>query len=309
MMSKFKKAIPWWIRIAIKMFLSRLPFDYSFWKRIGVFKLGNMDDPLAAYLKFIESADEAGVLDKSSKSPRLKVKNDFTVLELGPGDSLFTIIISKVLGASGSYLIDAGSFASKSLDIYKNLLQFLEEKGLTLPFEKQQKSIGDIVAKCNGKYLTQGITSFKSIPTQSIDFCFSSTVLQHIPKKDFTLMSEEMYRVMKKNSVGVHSVDFTDCISGKVDFNDPASGNLNNMRFSDSIWESSFFISSGFYTNRLRLNEMLKVFNQAGFKTKVLKTLYWNRLPISRDKLDSLFQHLSNDDLLVKNAHIFLQKI
>ena len=39
-----KKFLPWYFRIIIKFILSRLPFSYTVWSRIGFFRHGAMDD-------------------------------------------------------------------------------------------------------------------------------------------------------------------------------------------------------------------------------------------------------------------------
>ena len=308
MKAVLKRVAPWWTRIAIKMLLSRLPLDYPFWKKIGIFVLGEMDNPQVAYRRFVKDAKMAQVLDNKTALPKLNGQKNFNVMELGPGDSLFTMVVAKTLGASGSYLIDAGPFATTEVEKYRELLGFLENKGLALPFKKEPETFEEILDVCNGRYLTEGVKSFESVPSGRIDFCFSSTVLQHVYKDGFPLLAEELYRVMKKNSTAIHSVDFTDCISGAVDFKNPSSGNLNNMRFPEAIWESSFFRNSGFYTNRLRLNEMLNIFDKAGFMCRILETLRWDRLPINRKKLARAFQQFNDEDLLVKHSYILLQK-
>ena len=36
--------LPWWLKIILKMILSRLPLPYRLWRRIGVFRLGCLAD-------------------------------------------------------------------------------------------------------------------------------------------------------------------------------------------------------------------------------------------------------------------------
>jgi len=44
--------------------------------------------------------------------------------------------------------------------------------------------------------------------------------------------------------------------SHRVDLRDHFGSALNNLRFSDKKWELDWIANSGFYTNRIRLQEM-----------------------------------------------------
>jgi hypothetical protein len=54
---------------------------------------------------------------------------------------------------------------------------------------------------------------------------------------------------------------------------------------------------------------MVGIFEQAGFKCNVLNVVRWEQLPMPREKLDSAFRQLSNEDLLVSNFDILLKKV
>ena len=112
-------------------------------------------------------------------------------------------------------------------------------------------------------------------------------------------MVDELFRILKPNGVCVHRVDLKDCIG---------DGGLNNLRFSEARWENALFRKTGFYTNRIRFYEMVEIFEQAGFKCTLLRVVRWEQLPTPREKLDSSFRQLSNDDLLVSDFDILLKK-
>jgi hypothetical protein len=55
-----------------------------------------------------------------------------------------------------------------------------------------------------------------------------------------------------------------------VDFKDHLGGGLNNMGFSSNLWEKEWFVSKReFYTNRIRLQEMIAICEDIGFKVVV----------------------------------------
>jgi SAM-dependent methyltransferase len=231
--------------------------------------------------------------------PRLTAKNiDFTVLELGPGDSLATAVISKSLGASQTWLVDAGSFAATGMRVYTALFDYLQQQRMWVPSTTALREVADILKTCHCVYLTDGVRSLAQLPSDSVDYCFSNAVLEHVPKSDFPLLVTELIRVLKPDGISVHRVDLKDHLGGK----------LNNLRFSEATWESSLFRSSGFYTNRIRFDEMLAIFQQAGFDYQLPRVLHWEKLPTPRDRLDQSFRYLPEDDLLVSGFDVVLKR-
>lgn len=109
--------------------------------------------------------------------------------------------------------------------------------GLALRLERDPQTPADLLQKCHGEYLTQGVRSLAHLPPNSVDFCFSNAVLEHVPKRDLALIAAELFRVLNCNGICVH----------RVDLRDHLGGGLNNLRFSDATWEGKLCRSSGFY--------------------------------------------------------------
>ncbi len=297
-MSAFRQRVPWWLRIGAKIVLARLPIPYSFWKHLRLFEHGDMNQPQRALDMFLEHARTADVLHEENNLPYLSRNSDFSVLELGPGDSVFSAVIALSLNASRVYLVDAGAFATTDITAYAQLFSFLREKGFALPFDHEPNSIADILDACHCQYLTDGTRSLAQLPSASVDYCFSNAVLEHIPKDDFITMAHELFRIVKPNGVCVH----------RVDLKDHLGGGLNNLRFSESVWEGALFSRSGFYTNRIRFHEMLAIFTEAGFSYTLPRVLRWESLPLSRSELNDEFGTLTDDDLLVSGFDVVLTK-
>lgn len=146
MANGLRKAVPWWMRIGIKIALARLPIPYGFWKRLRLFEHGDMNQPQSALDTFLEHAGMAGVLDMKSHLPQLRVDgDDFAVLELGPGDSLFSAVVARSLGASRSWLVDAGAYAAADIETYVGLFDLLRHKGFFLPFATNPIQLSDVL--------------------------------------------------------------------------------------------------------------------------------------------------------------------
>lgn len=282
------KGLPWWFKLGSKIVLSRLPFDYQRWARLGLFRHGAMTDPGYAFRVFRHHYDRATFVNKGA---------GFTCLELGPGDSLLSAPIAKAFGAYACHLVDAGSFASSDFKAYRNLLTVLGDSQIDISDLKNLSDWAQVLAACNASYWTEGLTSLRMIPDASVDFIWSQAVLEHIPKRQFLETMRELRRVLKQDGWCSHDVDLRDHFNGE----------LNNLRFSERTWEGALFSNSGFYTNRIRYGEMLSAFQEAGFVVKELIPRKWESIPISRSQLDGLFARLPEDDLLTSGFDVVLQ--
>ncbi len=127
------------------------------------------------------------------------------------------------------------------------------------------------------------------IPSASVDFLWSQAVLEHVRKADFDAVLIELRRVLKPSGVSSH----------RIDLEDHLQNGLNNLRFSEGVWEAGWMASSGFYTNRLRYEDILRRFAAAGFEVDVVHSDRWDRLPLSRRRMHAEFRDLAPDDLLV----------
>ena len=132
-----KTYIPWWIKLSTKVVLSRLPISYNFWKNLALISHGGMDEPEYAYQVFTQHFNRF-------QSPN----REFISLELGPGDSLFSALISKALGGSKTYLVDVGDFTGKDIKKYQAMAQFLKTKNLPVENIENCQSLTDVLELC-----------------------------------------------------------------------------------------------------------------------------------------------------------------
>lgn len=289
-MKCFFNGVPWQIKIAAKIILSRLPVAYSLWQMINIFKHGHMLDPSYALTSFKNHYDRVTFHRKG---------DGFVSLELGPGDSLFSAIISAAHGGSVSYLVDVGAFAAKDPERYQVMKRFLKQAGFNVPSTKLWPNVGEYLRANNAQYLTAGVSSLREIPDASIDFVWSQAVLEHIKKEEFPLLLKEIRRILHPDGICSH----------RIDLRDHLSSSLNNLRFNEHIWESRFFASSGFYTNRIRFSEMLALFKEAGFSPEVVAIDKWNEVPIQVSSLARSFRRLSDEDLRTSGFDVVLRPI
>jgi hypothetical protein len=285
-LQRLKDAVPWYAKIAAKIVLARLPVSYALWRRSSLFRHGAMDRPEIAL------ATLRGVMESAGLGPRL---DGLSVLELGPGDSLATGFTATALGARQTVLIDAGAFASQDPAIYAALARYLASQGLAAPVIGTDVQAALVAA--HARYLTAGLASLQSLAAGSVDFAFSSAVLEHIRAHEFGPMMTALRRAMAPHGLVVHDVDLQDHLAYA----------LNNLRFSDGLWESAFMARSGFYTNRIGQAQMLGLFEAAGFSVELLAVRRFARLPTPRAAMAPRFRARSDEDLTVSGFRVLLR--
>ena len=286
--SSINRFLPWWSKIAGKMILNRLPVSYSVWQRLGLFRHGAMDQAAYALGVFDLHMARTGLQDALAGK---------TILELGPGDSVACAIIASAHGARAT-LVDVCHFAAKAPSTYLPLISLLKAKGLNAPDISHCETMDDVLAVCGAEYLTHGLNSLATIKSESIDLIYSQAVLEHVRCHEFLAIQRECARVLTLEGVCSHQVDLRDHLGG----------GLNNLRFSRRLWESKFFVQSGFYTNRIHFQDMASLFNQAGFAVDVIEMRSWNVLPIRGRQLAPEFRDKSEKVLNVSGFHVLLKR-
>jgi len=86
-----RELTPWYVRMAAKVVLSRIPVSYQAWRALRLFSHGEMAKSAYAYGVFRQHFD-------ASTFPRKA--GGFVALEIGPGDGL----LSAVIAAAGATL-------------------------------------------------------------------------------------------------------------------------------------------------------------------------------------------------------------
>ncbi len=281
------KALPWWGKIGAKIVLSRLPFGYAVWQRLRLFRHGDMDSGSYALEVFDFHIRRARLLGQLAGK---------TILELGPGDSVATALTAAAYKAR-AILVDTGPYARMDMGNYQTQLRHMINQAIKGPDIGHCKNIGEMLEVCGATYLTNGLKSLEELPDHSVDLVFSHAVLEHVRHADFTATMAECRRILKPGGA----------FSNQVDLKDHLSGALNNLRFSERIWESDLFSKSGFYTNRIRYSKMLQMFRDAGFTIEALEKKSWNHLPTKREKLAEPFRTLPEDELCVSDFTVLLR--
>ncbi|MGH2442450.1 MAG: methyltransferase domain-containing protein [Chloroflexota bacterium] len=278
---------PWWIRIGAKVMLSRLPLSYAMWRSLNVFVHGQMGRP-----EYV-----LGVFRRHFATAEMSNRGHFVALELGPGDSLGSVLIAQAHGAKFTYLVDAGEFATEDMQVYRELGRYLRSEGLESPDLDRVRNVAEMLKSCAGSYLSAGVESLRQVPTESVDFIWSHAVLEHVRREQVRDVMLETRRILRSGGICSHRIDLTDHLGGS----------LNNLRIPTRWWEKDWMARSGFYTNRLRKCDFIAIFEEAGFVVEVVSVDRWKSVPIKRDLLAREFRSLSDDELTVKAISVLLR--
>ena len=281
-----RELIPWWGRIGIKLVLSRLPAGYAVWRRLRLFRHGEMHDPAYALAVFRGHFANA----------RIPPGTGFVAVELGPGDSLASAVIAAAHGATRTHLVDVGDFATRDLRVYRHLCGYLRQQGLQPPALDTVHDVASLLRACRASYGTRGIDSLREIPTASVDFAWSHAVLEHVRRAQFAEFVRETRRITRSGGVCSHQIDLQDHLGGA----------LNNLRIPSRWWEAEWMARSGFYTNRLRMADIMRTFEDAGFTVQNLASSHLATLPTPVQALAPEFRVCEIADLLVKTLVVAL---
>lgn len=281
----------WRLKILIKVILSRLPINYSTWKRFNIFKHGEMES-----FDYSKQIFEGHFKDMS----KLNLIPNPSILEVGPGDSLFSMIFSRKYSNNMFYFLDVGDFANKDINLYKDLIKKLINEGYLEKFDiNEDFSFDELLNFSNAKYMTSGINDLKKLDNDSIDYIFSHSVLEHVRLFEIDELISQMYRVIKPGGIVSHNINYKDHLSES----------LNNLRFSSKTWESDLFANSGFYTNRIPATKMHSMFKNVGFKILRENFGKWDKLPIPRLKISDEFKAFSDEELINCTSSFIAQKV
>jgi SAM-dependent methyltransferase len=281
--------IPWFVKIPAKIVLSRLPVRYDAWRALNLFRAGGMDDPHTAFTVYEMHCNAAGFADRTG----------YTALELGPGDSVLTALFARAAGAKGSILVDQSELATGRRELFDAAAAMLAGKGIAAPDLSGADTMEGVLARLNCCYMTGGLESLRALPDGAVDFVFSNAVIEHVRKALFLETARELYRIMTFDGVASHWIDYRDHLDMK----------LNNLRFSEPIWESDFMVNSGFYTNRIPAAEVCALFEEAGFSVEVRDNALWpGGLPTPQRAMSEPFASMAGDRLMVMSNWLLLRK-
>lgn len=248
---------------------------------------------------------------------------DKVFLEIGTGRIAATPLALYLLGSKGVITIDLNPYLKEELA--KEMLDFIfshERDILTLfgPALNEQRfkelknyystssfSLDTFLKLCDIKYIAPGDAAETGLPTESIDLHISITVLEHIPKSILTKILKEGNRIIKRNGLFAHRIDYSDHFS----HSDSSITRINFLKYSDEEW-AKLAGNRFMYMNRLRHDDFLQMFKAANHtilvEDKDLDAKTLELLTSTGIKLNALFLGKTKETLSITGAWIVSER-
>jgi hypothetical protein len=160
---------------------------------------------------------------------------------------------------------------------------------------------------CGIEYRAPADAASTGLRPESIDYHTSILVFQHIPSDILTKIIDEGVRILKKDGLFVHRINYTDHFSHS-DTSIPA---VNFLQYSDDEW-NKYAGNKYMYMNRLRHDDYVRLFRSAGLRVLVdehdvdehVRAL----LESGRQKLDERFKYTPIDVLSIISSWLVCEK-
>ena len=181
------------------------------------------------------------------------------VVEIGPGDSLDGYRELEDFGFSSIYFVDKGSqIVEKTLNSYKRRGDGLYEVGKNI------------------YYLTRGATSLSQIQDRKIEFCYSQSVLQHIPEQELGSYFDQLKRIMVLGGIQSHVINHTDHLSGEFLVH----------KWPKIITEGKYWSRANLYTNGLDISWYISALEERRFQIIEIAVEIQGKYSVIADKKD-----------------------
>ncbi|MFH1590537.1 MAG: class I SAM-dependent methyltransferase [archaeon] len=230
-------------------------------------------------------------MKKALQKNRFKFTNTIC-LELGPGRSSLDAYNCLMNGARLVYLVDKYPRKMISSKEYVREIQFMKKKFHKNPaFLLGEGRLDDTFIKL----IPRDVSALKS--SVKVDLLFSFSVMEHIKEVERNI--QKFHNLLKKDGLMYHSIDLRD----HYNFNDP----FLFYKYSDKTWNEYLVKEGVTYTNRLRYDDYISLFEKHDFKI-VEEHITKYPLP-STSRLSKKFRTADREMLRIGIVRLLLKKL
>jgi SAM-dependent methyltransferase len=257
----------WKLKAKIQNLISLLPPNVSYsiyyWiqRNFGALR-SNKINPIDRLRAGFETCKR---LEQFGKSPV-----GATFLEVGTGRRINTPLAFWLLGAEKIITVDLNPYLKEELikadlEYIKNHSNDIEDLfenrivnnrlNILISLNQSPLNLQELLKLISVDHIAPGDASQLSIPSNSIDFHTSYLVFEHIPPEIIKAIIKEGKRILKKDGLFVHRIDYSDHFS----HSDKSISAINFLQFSDIEW-NRIAGNRYMYMNRLRHDDFKKLF-------------------------------------------------
>lgn len=256
------------IQNAISLLPSSVSYNSYYWlqRNLGALKTIDPVAKLKAGIKTWKKIQEAGF------EPAEKV-----FLEVGTGWIPLVPVAYWLMGAKSTVTIDLNPYMKAELinesleymsshndhieNIFGPLLIRDRLEQLLSLYKSPDFSIDAFLELCQIDYIAPGDAAHTNLEEMSIDIHTSYKVFEHIPSEVLQSILKEGNRIISKNGIFVHRIDYADHFS----YSDKTISAINFLQYSDKEWDR-YANNRYMYMNRLRHDDFIKIFESSNQK-------------------------------------------
>lgn len=196
-------------------------------------------------------------------------------LEVGTGRRLNLPLSLWLLGAERVVTIDLNPYLKEEL-VREDVAQIRAQRdaiaalfGAELRMDRLDRVIAladdfrldALLDTCSIQYIAPGDAASTGLAAGSIDFHVSYEVLEHIPEPVLQAILEEGSRVVAKDGLFLHKVDFSDHFS----HSDASISKINFLKYGDRAF-AALAGNRYMYMNRMRVDDFLRLYERSGHR-------------------------------------------
>ena len=133
---------------------------------------------------------------------------------------------------------------------------------------------------------------------ESFDLITSTSVLEHVPRRQISDLANEIHRLLKRDGISTHHIAHKDHWSDT----DTSLHPMNYLRYGERVWK--IFNPPLLHQNRLLSSDFKKIFEDAGFN--VVREL--KRCPPPNFKISEIFSRNPAEDYAVTHTWLVIDK-
>lgn len=195
-------------------------------------------------------------------------------LEVGTGRGLNVPIVLWLCGAGEVITVDVNPYLRRSIvfdlieyigshrdQVCEMLSSYVDAADVARRLDQlvQSKTLHDVLALTQTRYLAPADAATLPLPSDSIDYHVSSTVFEHVPPATLEAILREGRRLIRGDGLFIHGVGLSDHFA----HSDSSISSINFLRFGEEEW-ARYAGNRFMYHNRLRLDDYLALFERAG---------------------------------------------
>ncbi len=229
------------------------------------------------------------------------------LLELGAGWDLYSNLLYWCLGLDRQIVVDIRRWIQR--EAINAVIAHLQKdppagaiRTPAVPIDDRDLE-GQLKANYGIDYRAPFDATSMSLPDESIDLVVTSSVLEHIPLQVCGAILRECRRVMRRDGLMSHIVDYSDHYA----HSDANITNYNYLQFSEAEWAR--YNPGIHYQNRARTADYRRLFHEAGFEIISEREWRGESEELVSVPVHSTFSGHSSDELLVLGCEFLLRPV